>query len=74
MSNRTRNTQTHRDDVRLVSLKTLADMVDADRSTVRRWLRDDGIRPVAVGRGRNGGIRYRWQDVETWLSSRSPVD
>ena len=33
---------------RLVSLKTLAELLDADRSTVRRWLADAGIAP---GRG-----------------------
>ncbi len=52
-----------------VSLKTLAGLLDAHRSSVRRWLRQAGIRPIALGRGRNGAIRYRWRDVREWLDS-----
>lgn len=53
-----------------VSLKTLAQMLDAHRSSVRRWLQEAGIRPIALGRGRNGAIRYRWQEIQAWLNSR----
>ena len=59
---------------RLVSLKTLAEMWDADRSTVRRWLREAAIEPVAIGRGRNGAIRYRWHEIQAWLESLERVD
>ena len=62
------------DNVRLVSLKTVATIVDADRSTIRRWLRDAEIQPVVVGRGRNGAIRYRWRDVQQWLESLQTLD
>ena len=61
-------------DRRFVSLKTLAGMVDAHRSTVRRWLAEAGIQPVSMSRGRNGAIRYRWQDIQAWLSTRHEVD
>jgi hypothetical protein len=61
-------------DARLVSLKTLAQMLDANRSSIRRWLGGAGIRPVTIGRGRNGSIRYRWRDVRDWLASRQYVD
>jgi len=57
-----------------VSLKTLAHLLDAHRSSVRRWLRDAGVRPVSLGRGRNGAIRYRWRDIEAWLASRASVE
>ena len=57
-----------------VSLKTLAQLLDAHRSSVRRWLRDAGVRPVSLGRGRNGAIRYRWRDIEAWLASRASVE
>ena len=57
-----------------VSLKTLADRLDAHRSSVRRWLREAGIKPVAVGRGRKGAIRYRWVEVRDWLDSLPDVD
>ena len=57
-----------------VSLNTLAGMLDAHRSSVRRWLKEAGIKPVAIGRGRNGAIRYRWRDVKEWLDSRRDVD
>ena len=57
-----------------VSLRTLAKLLDADRASVRRWLRACGIRPVALGRGRNGAIRYRWSDVERWLATREYVE
>jgi len=56
-----------------VSLKTLAQMMDASRSSVRRWLAEAGIQPIAVGRGPKGAIRYRWSEVEAWLESRENV-
>ena len=57
-----------------ISLQTLAGRLDAHRSTVRRWLREAGVQPLAVGRGANGAIRYRWRDVESWLASLKYVD
>lgn len=57
-----------------VSLKTLAQMLDAHRSSVRRWLQQAGIRPIAFGRGRNGAIRYKWCDVQDWIESRTYAD
>ena len=57
-----------------VSLRTLAEQLDAHRSTVRRWLREAGVRPIAIGRGVNGAIRYRWSDVQTWLDSLDTVE
>lgn len=57
-----------------VSLKTLAHMLDAHRSSVRRWLQEAGIRPIAFGRGRNGAIRYKWRDVQDWITSREHVE
>ena len=56
-----------------VSLKTLAALLDADRSSIRRWLKDSNINPVVLGRGRNGAIRYRWRDIEAWLDSREEL-
>ena len=56
-----------------VSLQTLARLLDAHRSSVRRWLSEAGIHPVTVGRGRNGAIRYRWEDVRAWLAKREYV-
>ena len=68
-------TETDRDSERLaVSLKTLAEQLDSTRSSVRRWLREAGIQPIAIGRGRTGAIRYRWSDVREWIESRSYVD
>ena len=57
-----------------VSLKTLAEQLDTTRSSVRRWLREASIRPIAIGRGRKGAIRYRWSDVRQWFDSRNYVD
>ncbi len=54
----------------VVSLKTLSDMLDAHRSSVRRWLKEAGIRPIVLGRGRNGAIRYRWSDIQDWLEAK----
>jgi len=54
----------------VVSLRTLANMLDAHRSSVRRWLQEAGIRPVVLGRGRNGAIRYRWCDIQDWLEAK----
>ena len=58
---------------RLVSLKALAKTLETTRTSARRWLQESGIRPVAIGRGRNGAIRYRWDEVRTWLESRQAV-
>jgi hypothetical protein len=57
-----------------VSLKTLSALLDAHRSSVRRWLKDAGIRPIAIGRGKNGAIRYKWNDIENWLDSQVYTD
>lgn len=57
-----------------VSLKTLAELLDAHRGSVRRWLREAGIQPIALGRGRNGAIRYHWKEIEAWLASLERVD
>ncbi len=62
------------DDPLAVSLKTLARRLDAHRSSVRRWLAEAGISPIAVSREKNAAIRYRWSDVEGWLASREYVD
>jgi hypothetical protein len=56
-----------------VSLKTLSGLLDAHRASVRRWLSEAGVRPIALGRGRNGAIRYRWADVQNWLRTRDYV-
>lgn len=57
-----------------ISLKTLARLLDAHRSSVRRWLQQAGVRPIAFGRGRNGAIRYRWRDVQDWIESREHTE
>lgn len=56
-----------------VSLKTLSRKLDAHRSSVRRWLQEAGIKPLVLGRGRNGAIRYLWTDVQRWLESLERV-
>jgi ethanolamine utilization protein EutP (predicted NTPase) len=61
-------------DRKAVSLKTLADMLDAHRSSVRRWLREAGIRPIVLGRGKNGAIRYKWCDIQDWLESQGYIE
>ena len=58
----------------IVSLRTLSRLLDAHRSSVRRWLSEAGVRPVVIGRGRNGAIRYRWCDIKQWLASLDYAD
>ncbi len=62
------------EDFRTISLRALADILDTSRSSARRWLCEAGIRPIAIGRGRNGAIRYRWREVKAWLESRQRVE
>src|SRR3954454_23224425 len=57
-----------------VSLKTVSRLLDASRSSARRWLNEAGVRPFSVGRGRNGAVRYRGRDVRLWLESLRQVD
>lgn len=72
---RTKDEQKINDSQRLtVSLKTLAQMLDAHRSSVRRWLQEAGIRPVVLGRGRTGAIRYKWSDIQEWIESRERTE
>ncbi len=52
-----------------ISLKSLSAMLDAHRTSVRRWLTQAGIKPVSIGRGKNGAIRYKWDEVKSWLDS-----
>ena len=59
---------------RAVSLKAIADLLDTTRSSARRWLREAGVRPISLGRGAKGAIRYRWSEVEAWLKSRQHVE
>jgi hypothetical protein len=59
---------------RAVSLKAIADLLDTTRSSARRWLKEAGIRPISLGRGAKGAIRYRWTEVEAWLKSRQHVE
>jgi hypothetical protein len=61
-------------ELKLVSLKTISELVDANRSTVRRWLAQADIHPVVLGRGRNGAIRFYWRDVVEWLTSQEEID
>jgi predicted site-specific integrase-resolvase len=56
-----------------VSLKTLTERLDASRSSVRRWLQEAGIRPIAMSNGSKGAIRYHWREVQAWLQSRETV-
>ncbi len=58
----------------VVSLKTLSFSLDAHRSSVRRWLKEAGIKPIAIGKGKNGAIRYKWKDIEEWLHSKEYTD
>jgi len=55
------------------SLKDLSVRLSADRSTVRRWLKDAGVEAFAMGNGPRSAIRYRLSDVERWLSGRPTV-
>lgn len=57
-----------------VSLKYIAALLDTTRSSARRWLKEAGIRPISLGRGAKGAIRYRWSEVEAWLESRQYVE
>ena len=57
-----------------VSLKTLSVLLDAHRTSVRRWLQEAGIKPIAMGRGKNGAIRYKWKDIESWIDSQDYVE
>lgn len=57
-----------------VSLKTLAQLLDAHRSSVRRWLRDAEIQPIALSPHRNGAIRYYWKEIQSWLAKLERVN
>jgi len=62
------------EEFRAVSLKAIANLLDTTRSSARRWLREAGVRPISLGRGAKGAIRYRWTEVEAWLRSRQHVE
>jgi hypothetical protein len=56
-----------------VSLKTLAKTLDAHRSSVRRWLNEAGILPIALGNGPKSAIRYPLTEVQAWIAARDRV-
>jgi len=57
------------EELKHISLKSVAELLDTSRSSARRWLGEAGVQPVAVGRGRKGAIRYRWPEVRKWVES-----
>ena len=59
--------------IKPVSLAAVGRLVNADRSSVRRWLREAGVRAFVFGSGRNAAVRFRAADVEAWLASRASV-
>jgi hypothetical protein len=61
------------DITRFLSLRTISRRVDADASSVRRWLAEAGVPAVVMGKGRHAAIRFRLEDVETWLKSRERI-
>ena len=61
------------EELQAVSLKAIAGLLDTTRSSARRWLREAGIRPISLGQGTKGAIRYHWTEVEAWLKSRQHV-
>lgn len=62
------------DRLRVVSLKSIAKLVDAHRASVRRWLDEERIRPLVMGRGRNAAIRHRRSDIKRWLEQLEEID
>jgi hypothetical protein len=68
------DTWTPPEEFRAVSLKSIAELLDTTRSSARRWLKEAGVRPLSLGRGVKGAIRYRWTEVEAWLQSRQHVE
>jgi excisionase family DNA binding protein len=48
----------------MLSAKALADLLDVDAKTVRRW-REEGRLPEPIQIG--GVIRWRAEDIDDWL-------
>lgn len=73
---RTENNETWKppDKFRTMSLKSVAGLLDTTSSSARRWLKEAGVRPIALGRGARGAIRCKWEDIEAWLKSREYVE
>src|SRR5438045_2309026 len=57
----------------MISLKTLSKRLDAHRGSVQRWLTEAEIKPLALGKGSKGAIRYDLAEVEAWLQKRIRV-
>jgi len=57
------------DKFQTISLKSIAELLDTTRSSARRWLKEAGIRPIALSKGARGAIRYRWPDIQNWLET-----
>jgi hypothetical protein len=49
-----------------VSLKSLAEMWECDRTTVRRNLETAGVKAFFLGHGKHGIVRYLARDVEEY--------
>ena len=61
------NSTTDRTD--FVTLRELAERWIVSRQTVRRVLRENGLRPLVLNTSRNGTLRFRRSDVEALESS-----
>jgi len=53
-----------------VSLRQIAEELGVSRQSARRYLDQASIRPIMLGSGRNGAIRYALEEVKSWLNAR----
>ena len=54
---------------RLIKTEDVADMLSVSPSRARKILAERGVRPVDVGRGRGGGLRWPMSLVQAMVQS-----
>lgn len=54
-------------DEEYVSLRELAERMKCSRHTIRRHLREGGVKAIMLGSGRNATVRYVRREVEDFL-------
>ena len=58
--------------MRLLNVKTVCFIVGVARSTIYRWIEDGTFpQPLKLSEYRTGPIRWREEEINRWLESRS---
>lgn len=53
----------------LISMKEACRILDKDKATLGRWVRDEKVTPAYKGEGKNGVMLFRRSDIEALVAA-----